>query len=750
MEDTVTNENNINKDKGNNRPKTAKILFQNKNNNQYVEKNNTEKNKILESINGNSNPLKNVINKELDIIEELSLIEPLNNKINNLKNINLLEKDINNLYKWEHLFNNFRPISCYTTLKSEKENETKEENKNEEFKSPILLVDLPEEQMNLFFGRNNNFELSRNKNNQNNDNNGKSFRNGRGNSYNASHINNNINHNIRPMSMYSPRINNSCYYYSSAFSDYYKEDFKSFCNKMPILKAKLKIYPEKLKNEIFKHDKTSIKKEKILNKLRSSESIDLQKQDLIIAAQRKNPIPLLKSIFKQTYPGIEVIKESPKLYLNTMKPYGNDSGNVDYFKNDRWKLSNEIIKMRNKNANIPNRLTKNNSNNANKKNKKLFLSYYDINDPYIILFNKKINKIKNDGKIKYNEEIYIIKDNNTNQVNPPANNNQINNTNNNLEIKDFESNKTISDELQIKSKNENNEKKENIPNINISYPNNKNIKNLKNKNLKKLSNTLNNLGTKDDTLYTDYLSPNCFPLKTSSDVGNTSYNKINKMIRDKKLLNKIKLDYSLTQSKTAKKNYTKGNEISKSNINNTNTNINKKYDIKKDIDLIINSKKIKPKKNFSLYETATTDERNNYNNLGIKKYQHWDKEGNLINSNSPRVNYLCFNNYINTIFNKDLIKFKKNEEKQYFYPMNTYNKLAGKYYRYNDESKKKDKDKDKNNNSKDIIHNLFDYSRDEPENEIQTTRKTEIKKEKDEVNNQLNNSSNKKIFLYED
>ena len=61
----------------------------------------------------------------------------------------------------------------------------------------------------------------------------------------------NISHNIRPMSMYSPRMENSCYYYSSVFSDYSNEDFKSFCNKMPILKAKLKINSGKLKKEYF-------------------------------------------------------------------------------------------------------------------------------------------------------------------------------------------------------------------------------------------------------------------------------------------------------------------------------------------------------------------------------------------------------------------------------------------------------------------------------------------------------------------
>ena len=240
--------------KKNSRPKTSNIL-KNKNNLQQIE--NNDRNRILDTIN------ENIISKE-DILEE---IESYKKQIKNLNNINLIEQDINTLYKWEHLFNNYRPINCYTTLSSNQTiKENNEENKNEEFKSPILLVDLPENQMNLFF-RKTNFESSRNKK-IGNDKLRKSSGKTNLNNYNDSHINNTVSHNIRPMSMYSPRVENSCYYFSSAFSDYYKEDFKSFCNKMPILKAKLKINPDKLKKEINKHDKLTNKKENILNRLR--------------------------------------------------------------------------------------------------------------------------------------------------------------------------------------------------------------------------------------------------------------------------------------------------------------------------------------------------------------------------------------------------------------------------------------------------------------------------------------------------
>ena len=322
-----------------------------------------------------------------------------------------------------------------------------------------------------------------------------------------------------------------------------------------------------------------------------------------------------------------------------------------------------------------------------------------------------------------------------------------------LDNKEFDSNNSLSDEIQIfmKSKlgNENIEKKENSmrkegkmetidnsakkkkkENESIPLITNDSNKNEKNKNLKLYSSTLNNLGAKDDNLYNDYTTSNCFPLKTSSNVGNTSYNKINRMIQGKKLLNKLKLDYSLTKTKTTKKS-TKLSTNANTNQNlttNVTTNIakNQMKENKKEIDLMYKNKKIKPKKTFSLYEAAITEEKKACSNLFSKSYSHWDKGGNLINDQKYRVNYLCFNNYIHTVFNKDLIYFKKNEENQYFYPMNAFNKLAGKYYHYEDETK----NKEKSCKSKNIMHNLFDYSRDEPENDNEIT-KTEQRKEND-------------------
>lgn len=739
MEDAVTNINS----KPMIRPQTSKF----DKNIQQNFKNNNISNKIIETRKENNIFQSFDRNKEI-INEEIEPIEPLYQQKENLKKINLIEKDINSLYKWEHLFNNFRPISCYTTIQNEPKNKEgdKEGNKNLDFKSPILLVDLPESQMNLFFGLNNTYEpSSRNKKSKKKIKKKEKLRNSSHNNNNIQNNKNNknnISHNIRPMSMYSPRIENSCYYYSSVFSDYYNEDFKSFCNKMPILKAKLKINNGKLKKEIESHDKESNKKEKILSKISSKETIYLDKQDLIIAAKRKNPIPLLKSIFKQNYPGIEVGKEKPKLYFNTMKPYGNDYGDVDYQQNDRWKLSNEIIKMRmlnSKNKNEDFKFENFNYTEGKKQHKnRLLLSYYDSNDPAIVLFNKKIDSIKSN-----NEHIFINNENTkkendaiTEQELEEDKEKDINNDSNinssikmrneiskeNNSIKNGKENKKIIIDAKKREKYKEEIISDRTKTIKPKLSLKKEIKRPKtiNKNLNiSISQTLNNLGIKDDNLYNDYTSSNCFPLKTSSDVGNTSYNKINKIIREKKLINN--LDLLLSQSKASSR---------KSVPNKLNTRpVNMEmYDKNLDLKLIIANKKIKPKKSFSLYKAATTDEKSHNSK---KSYKKWDKEGNLISDKKSRVNYYCFNNYIETVFNKDLINFKKNEDNQYFYPMNAYNKLAGKYYHCDLE--------EHNNNSKQM--NNLDYSRDEAENDHELTSRKKQNKENEDLYNQLKNNS---------
>ena len=65
----------------------------------------------------------------------------------------MIERDYDDLYEWTNLFNNSRPLSSYVSIKKPKI-DMKENNKIQEFKSPVVLVDLHEDQMNLYFGKN--------------------------------------------------------------------------------------------------------------------------------------------------------------------------------------------------------------------------------------------------------------------------------------------------------------------------------------------------------------------------------------------------------------------------------------------------------------------------------------------------------------------------------------------------------------------------------------------------------------------
>jgi hypothetical protein len=292
MEETDINKNEINK-KSIMRPKTSKKISTSEKKGKHMSVSINTNNSIFKSTNlGKNKNQNNKIFSKFDFNNDYLKQEEKAFKIRlkNLNNINLLEnKDkVDTLYKWENLFNMI-PVRAYISL--EKNKLDKEGIRNEkitdnikDYNSPILLVDLPEEQMNLFFKRRNSqnhISASSEKNMQLNSE--KKY------------------HNIRPVSMYSPHEENSCFYFSDAFSDYYKEDFKSFCEKIPMLKAKLKINPSKLKKEIYKKNKELINKYRILEEKKKSDDEEFNEQDLIIAGKRNNPMPLIKSVYFKKY-----------------------------------------------------------------------------------------------------------------------------------------------------------------------------------------------------------------------------------------------------------------------------------------------------------------------------------------------------------------------------------------------------------------------------------------------------------------
>ena len=617
------------------------------------------------------------------LVKEALKINHMNSYKKKVSEINLKEDDIDGLYEWSSLLNNGRPLSHYTRTNYKKPVIEKYENKdNMNIKSPQILVDLPNDKMQYFFGKNsfgNNNSKPKNKkftssfrNNtktKNNNTNKKINKTMTENNLNTKNINNNrnnrrnirlptwhfpyknrlantkpknlkeesktdinqINH-IQPISIYGNYGPNNTFYYSNTFSDYYKEDLKSFAKKMPILKAKVKTNPKRLKKEIKKEKNESYIKEQILYDIIKKDDLNLRKQDLIISAERRNPVPLMKYIFKKSYPDAQEIKEHIKKYFNTMKPYGNDDGKVDYTQNDRWKLSNELIKYRKMEYNIKLEKEKKKKELEKKKRKrKLILNYYDSNDPDLDIFNRlnleseENENILNNNKLNYSFE----------------NKNHLNNLND--------------DELETKNKAKTIENERIRPRTGYKRARDLNIFNTE-KNIVKNRPHSSNVRRKNylddryffdikdfNELYKDYLPSNRFPVKTSSKINNTSYNKINELIKERFLKKRLDTNYFITEP-DLKINLKIENQKYNSYNNSKNLYLNSYYG---------NMKKSKKDKGTKTRPITA---------IGLRKKQY---------------TVVDFNKYIDT--NLDL-KMNKINDQVYFTPMNCFNKLSGKYY----------------------------------------------------------------------
>ena len=632
MEETDINKNEIQK-KSILRPKTSKKVSISEKTGKHINTGLNSNNYIIKTPNIEKNKKNNnLIFSKFDFNNDYLKKEEKSFKIKlkNLNNINLLENknQIDKLYKWENLFNNMNPAHSYISLKKvnfdgRNINEKKDLNENitdniKDYKSPILLVDLPEDQMNLFFQR---------KNSQN---------------YisTPSEKNNNLisenNHSIRPVSMYVPREENSCFYYSNTFSDYYKEDFKSFCEKIPILKAKLKINSEKLKKEIFKQNNEIINKYRIFEEKKKYEDTGLSKQDLIIAGKRKNPMPLIKSVHLQKYKSL----------------YNSDENKDDF----------SDIKNKGRNS-----LNLKNDYSGNNFGKSLLLSYYDINDPSLSLFKENINT--NDFKTIRNNifQNYYLNERNIgfhklDDISSKKDQETQKSNNSKETKKNSFTPKNQIEKTKLKLLNTNSAKKNNIKQM-------KNIKFAERLNFKPLLNS-------DNLFQEEYIPPNSFPLKTSSNVGNISYDKIKHFMKERQFLNIFKLKYQ------AETDSTSPTLVEKSPINKT------------DLELILNSKKIKPKKNWTLFDSIYGKNKKNK-----KIFFHYDKNGNLINNDKNKYNVIYFNKCIKTKFDKEMTKLKKNFDNNCFFPFNSYNKgnihLKKKKNKKESENKK-EKEKEKN------------------------------------------------------
>ena len=623
--------------------------------------NNSNKDNILSSL--ENSKTKDTFNTLLS--NELKNLDELNEKKEKLKNINLIEKDCDDLYEWSNLLNNSRPISSYTTLNKKTFNTNNEENK-------INEPNKPNKNRNIKKNIKHTIIECDNKQNQ------------KQKSKNSIKKTHKI---IRPMSVYSQRNNSSYFYFSKTINNYFKENLKTFSERIKIIKPKLKSNSYQLKHEIKNQRILSAKKELELNKrLNSEEEINLEKKNLIIAAERNNPIPLLQSIFKQVYPGEEIIKENIKMYYNTMKPFPNEDNRdpIDYTKNDRLRWIEEM--KRNK---MEKKLKYNKSDieNYNIDDRNLILSYYNNNDPYIQMFNRILdNKIKQNNDINNNnvkkdiiEKCYnpilqnvdynfntknLIKEKNKNNINNQKNDEkkeeiidkkETNNAFNNIRPKTgFKPVNSIINNPWAKRPLTSIRKNNNLYSNNDQYIND---------NSKELVINKNNNNNYDQLSDFEYSSCNSLPTKTLSNVGNISYDKINKMIQQKHL---------------------KSNGLK-----------NKKY----------NEEQICiPKKRN--YKKTLSFNKGYYSNRTIK-----NKENNKWNGyyNKNEINFYNFDDIFNNLLNKN----KKNNNNN-LYTLNYFKNIGGKFYSSSNNVNVK-----KRRNSKyKKINNLCTesrYSKDDPE-----------------------------------
>ena len=285
-----------------------------------------------------------------------------------LENINLYEKQKSDIdiYQWNNLFNRSIPITAYVAsssyIKKQNKKMQKEENKNasdtgeekNKVKHPIVLVDLTNEEMKKYLP--------------------------------PEPIGIPPSSVIRFQQLPFRGDSSNVFYFSNAFNDYYKMDFKQFIKRMPILKAKKRCESAKLSRQIkatrirniYEEKQKEILKNNMMNRLNN---LYIEKQYLSLSSNAKNIQPLISSLHAQIYPGKEdELTKHTKIYIKTNKPLGSERNvdDIDYSVNDRDYQRNELQRIRELKKRRPKSTTK----------RVLSLPKYDINDPDIAIFSK--------------------------------------------------------------------------------------------------------------------------------------------------------------------------------------------------------------------------------------------------------------------------------------------------------------------------------------------------------------------------
>jgi hypothetical protein len=436
----------------------------NENENEIIPGNTNLKNSINSTNNNNINNETEDHKAELEkmINEENHRIEFINNQKEKLKNIQLIEKNIDGMYEWKSLFNKSRPITAYThtqakfnyydagdesNINLDLNNLNKSSNAitnenlftavntvtktkkqiEQPFIFPIALIDEKQEKLQEYITIPKNISAKRkkmenalkninkysnrtksnikstnvtnikeeplgvssrsfykNKNNSKNSLTGFNFStsNSKGNIFtNKGGVQSNTarSNAARPQSVFAERGENEIFYMNKAFSDYFTQDFFEFVEKFPLLHPKIKCEKKALLKALNAVKQKNIEYEKIKENIQENE-LNFDKKNLNLAGNSKNIIPLMKSIYKQIFPeAMEEPMPSNKVFMNSNKPLGNSSDNVDYKINIRNKNMHQFYQIKNRANSLSDIM-----------NNRLNPETYDCNDPQILkMFEEK-------------------------------------------------------------------------------------------------------------------------------------------------------------------------------------------------------------------------------------------------------------------------------------------------------------------------------------------------------------------------
>jgi hypothetical protein len=195
----------------------------------------------------------------------------------------------------------------------------------------------------------------------------------------------------RPQSVYAKRSDNDVFYLDRAFSEYYTQEESKFAEKFPLLHPKVRCDQKKLKTTLQEVKLSTLWYDEMKNKIHNEDEYDvkIEQKDLNLAGNSKNPVPLLRSIYRQVYPDVlEAPIPSNKIYPNSNKPLGNSIEYIDLKNNVR---SANMMSFYNNNLSTDNFDNRIKSARINSIPSELKLDTYSIDDPEILIFSKNIN-----------------------------------------------------------------------------------------------------------------------------------------------------------------------------------------------------------------------------------------------------------------------------------------------------------------------------------------------------------------------